>query len=193
MRRTSLVRTLPILVLATSASVAWAQLPADQNYTFYLRETPTDPQSPVTLEITLDLHAEQADGNYVAWTVSNAEFHRPPSEGVEEATWQETAPVIPTTDGYWWVEHADPGTPTLAEFADTPLALTGLAPSIDPMEDSLDYAFESNPYTPPPPPDEEPYAQTSILSGSFLLAVLQEIVEDPDDEPVEVGGTRGSG
>ena len=63
--------------------------------------------------------------------------------------WEDEDPEVDTTDGLWWVEHADPDNPVPSDFVETaPVAGTAIA--ADPEDPDLDFDVAGVPYTEPP-------------------------------------------
>ena len=103
------VRTLAAVVVLTGFVDAAS---ASMLYVDYLiREVPEDPNSNVIYIISLGIKAEQTDGDWVGWLIGEVAIVRPGSVGQTEAYWIEDSPYVPTSDGLWWVEHADPNHP----------------------------------------------------------------------------------
>lgn len=170
------------LVVAVNANAVKADLPASRNITISIRETPTDPTSPVTFAITLQLVADHSVGNSVAWAAASATFDK---FGPEVEQWVEESPAFDTADGFWWIEHNDPLNPEAGDFK-VPPRIIGLAVAQDEGNDDLVYDFEgsSNPATPPP---------SNVSAARFYLrklnAVEPEEESEEDEEPVIVEDT----
>lgn len=168
-------------------AVTWADLPPDQTIEYLIRETPEDPNSPVVFAVTLALEASDSDGNSVGWDITEAEFVEFDEYGDPARTWVEDDTNVPTTDGLWWIEHADPADPQPSEFAKPPL-LEGTAAAEDPAENDLDYALEGVTYT--PPPEGQPYQDTAAIDHEFILVSEIEPIKEGEDEPVEIDDTE---
>lgn len=121
-------------------NTAQAVLPVDRNVVYSIRETPSDPQSPVVFTVTLRLVADHRDGNLVAWTVESATFDK---LGTESKQWIiENPSLSENPDQYWMIKHADPLNPQTIEFA-VPPRLMGTAEAQDLAYDDLEYDFQT--------------------------------------------------
>lgn len=157
--------------------------------TYKMRVTPTDPSSAITFVVNLALESVGADGAWVGWKITSAEFRRPGNAGGPDTVWVAAFPFVDSSDGLWWIEHADPSAPKLSEFLMPPW-LFGTASAQDPSDPELDYSFKGVPYV--PPPEGRPFATTAALSHEFILQAGGTTDPPPppdDDEPVEPGGT----
>lgn len=173
-----------VVLLSGLLSIAWAQeLPADETVAYWIHELPDDPNSAVTLSITLTLHADDSDSGSVGWQITEVEFRQPGTGGASDTVWTESFPSVNSADGLWWVEHSDPGDPQPSEFSWPPL-LTGDAVAVDPANADLSYALEGLAYT--PPPEGAPYTVTAAFQYSFSLLGESAPFLEGEDEPVEV-------
>ncbi|MEE9296951.1 MAG: hypothetical protein V3W34_18560 [Phycisphaerae bacterium] len=168
-------------VVGTTYTAANAVLPDDQTVEYRIHETPTDPKSAVVFVVRLELTAEDSAGYEVGWEITTAQFRQP---GTPDTTWTEDYPYVDTTDGLWWVKHADPEAPEASEFVLPPWLLS-TATADDPQDDDLDYDLEGVAYSLPPPPGEPPYENTAALDYSFTLAQQEILLVEGDDEPVD--------
>lgn len=160
-------------------------LPADWIITYYIHETPTDPESDVTFTIAMYLAAGDRDGESVGWDIVYIDFVQP-GTGNPDTTWTEASPYVDSADGLWWIDHADGTFPDVAEF-DMPPLLVGTAAADDPNDDDLEYDFEGVTYTTPPGGD--PYAHNVALTYFLALAPEPMVpLEEGDDEPVDIDG-----
>ncbi|MCA9254951.1 MAG: hypothetical protein KDA33_04910 [Phycisphaerales bacterium] len=111
------------LFLATSNAMA---VNADRVIAYDLFEDYSDPQSDVIFTVYLDLGEQTRDVDAVGWKVKAAYFEMPrPND--DPIVWKVTAPYLTTSDGLYWVEHADLNAPVDAEF-DQPPEMSGTAP-----------------------------------------------------------------
>ena len=85
----------------------------------------SDPNSDIVFTSILEMSEADRDGNVVAWQINNAYFTQHIS-GVSKRNWKADSIGVDTSDGLWWVQHADPDAPVQAEF-DLPPELTGEA------------------------------------------------------------------
>jgi hypothetical protein len=116
--------------------------PESRQLSLVFRSNPTDPESEVTMIVTLRMSPASIDGNDVGWQIDAVEFVRVEA-GLETHNW-ETGPVdvADSSDGLWWVYHEDVSNPTEAEFTQLP-ALVGFADSEDPELSELFFFVEA--------------------------------------------------
>lgn len=161
-------------ILATAAA-GYAAPPSVYHATFYVHESPADPNSPLLYEMTFTLEPAETAGNLVGWQVVKSTLVRP--DGGEDHVFFDAAPAVDTPDGLWWVEHDDIDTPVIAEFSATP-PMSGLALANEPADTDLEYSFDGHgAYTP------------SGGSSQFLAfaSVTFVIIESGDPQPVKEG------
>ena len=178
----------PILCLsavAFCAQYASADPPQTLLVEYWIHETPTDPNSDITFKIRMWLASEEVDGDQVGWDVTTIEVRQMGDNGGPDTVWTDTTPTVPTPDGLWWVEHADPDNPEAGEFV-MPPGLTGTADADDPNDDDLVYDFEGVTYTPPQDPSEPPYDTTGALDYGFTLNGDEDPLASGEDKPVEL-------
>ncbi len=182
-------RSVTLVVFAVAGiSSAWAEgLPEDQKVAYLIHAVASDPNSPVTFEVTLSLEARGQAGTVVGWTVTGIEFHQLGVGGASDRAWTESQPIVPTADGLWWVQHADPQAPQAAEFS-TPPVFAGQAASPDPEGNSLDYVLGG---TPGEPGGTSPWPTTTVLSHEFTVVGDPGPLTAADEEPVEVEPRTG--
>ncbi len=165
------------VVVGTVYATAGATLPDDQSIRYNIRETPSDPGSKVIFTITLELTADQQDGDSIGWQINEIQFVRMS----DKAEWIEQFATSPLS--LWWVDHADHYSPKLAEFAMSPL-LAGTADAVNPSDPDLDYKFKGV--------ECDPVCQGMYGGDVGALDVLLWVLGaaepdvDDDDEPVEV-------
>lgn len=168
------------VVTGSVCATARADLPADQTIMYNIRETPSNAASDIIFTITLDLEADQLDGDSVGWNIGEIRFERI-SDGKK---WTEDfGGPSSYAPGLWWIDHADHDDPQLAEFADPPL-LDGRADAVATSDPDLDYTLEGGVCN---------AACQAMYGGNVAgLDVLLWVVEetepevDDDDEPAEV-------
>lgn len=173
-----------ICLIAIPVAAAGADpLPSDREVRYTMHETPSDPGSPVTFEVIFHLSAADRDNDFVAWDVEKIDFRQ---AGIDDACprqWVAGAPVLQTLDGYWWIEHADPMEPEIAEFTVPPL-VEGDADARNSEYPDLEYLVVGSEYT--PPPGGPPYTVTAQMSYSFTLNGEEDPEDEDDDDPVDV-------
>ena len=173
---------LSVMVLLGGTAAQATEMPADQVVQYLIRETPSDPASPVEYVVTLTLHAKERCSNKVGWQVAEFELREIGVGGAEDMVWVDAQTVVDSNDGLWWVAHVNAETPNLVEFLGSPL-LMGLGSAGDSGVPALGYEFKSSAYT-----SSSPFPITASLDYTFTLA------DDPptppkkksEDEPVEV-------
>ena len=171
----AIVLSIPILM----PDISSAQPPPDQSIEFRIHEIAGDPQSAVIFVVRMSMFAADADGDYLGWEVTSLEFRK--VDGEDDVVWRKDAPVIATTDGLWWVAHADPANPQVSEFR-LPPWLYGTAAPDDPENDDLIYDFEGTEIAPP-----GGNSSTSAMSFQFTLSGASEPVVEGEEVPVESG------
>jgi hypothetical protein len=161
-------------------ALAW---PADQIIYYAMHETPTVPTSPVTFVISMKLHAQDADRNWIGWKIERVAFRDPGPTPSADRRWVKVSPTVPTSDGLWWVYHANSEQPIRAEFV-LPPRLVGTATAADVAYADLNYDFAGVPY--PPPPGGAPYNPTAALDYTMTLVGELLAIEEGEDEPIDV-------
>jgi hypothetical protein len=166
-----------------SANAA-APLPAEattQEVVYRIHDDPNDPNSPITFTIWLSLKQADVDEDSIGWEITRVRFRE---VGYQDTLWTESDPNVPTADGLWWVNHADPNAPLLEEFVKPP-HLTGVADAEDQLDPDLDYEFQGVTYT--PPPAGEPWDPTGALDYSFTMQGQSSPFASGEDKPTEMG------
>lgn len=177
----------PIFVaLGITTCSALGDLPASRIVEYRIRETPSDPESDVVLQVYLDIKPVDSNGSEITWQVATMWAESVDSSGFVLATWWIEGPDVDTTDGLWRTTHADTMNPTPAEFNDLP-EVWGVAEPIDEGQGDLAFAF----YSAAPSGGSSMYGgNVGLATHSFLTlnapvgAVL--VDEDGEDEPVEI-------
>jgi len=175
-----------LLVLAVGAAAA--QTPVTYTVHYWIHEEPENANSPVTFKIMMSLERMEVDGDSAGWKVQAVEFRLVGTNNNADSVWVKTTPVLTTSDGLWWVTHADPDDPQRSEFT-VPPALEGVADAANPNDPDLEYEFEGHTYT--PPQGGPPYQVTGTMTQRFAIVVIVPV--DPiippwpdPDEPVEI-------
>ena len=172
----SVMVLMSIIALGTLPAGTLA-LPDDHIVTLDIYDDPTDPNSKVVFTIELFLTADSetsgelgTDGE-VGWDITSIQLTQ--YEAAGDRVWVENTPVVDTSDGLWWVYHANTKTPADDEFLMPPYTY-GLALAQDPQDQDLAYEFEGKEYTGSNPP-----------FGNNTAAMVYRMAEEEDGTPVE--------
>ena len=171
-------------------------LPADRVVHYAIRVDPTNPNSRVQYVLAPTISAREQDGDWVGWEVANYSITEKALLG-SDTVWAVDLPFVDTTDGLWWVEHADPNAPVRSDFA-VPAAVIDTAVASDPGSPNLYFDVVGVPYT--PPAGGGPFEVTGALDFAFWSvpqAADPPLPPDPptppdppddsgDDEPVDI-------
>jgi len=159
--------------------------PPDHAITFKLHETVGDTTSTIDFTVTMGLMKDTVDGNDIGWDVIVVTFREMDDEGNVVTTWTKNNPDVDTTDGLWWIEHANPASPVNSEFLVPPL-ISGTAPSPNPNVISLEFEFEGDIYVEPPEgaPFEDTSSLTTLLRDEGTPPPPPK--KDVENEPVEM-------
>ncbi len=122
-------------LMAWGGAGALADLPSGRTLTYDVRETPGDEASSLIYEYEMHLTAQQQNGNSIGWAVDSVTIRELDENETVINTWVDSAPNVDSTDGLWWVVHADPANPVVGEFSVSP-AIDGTAGG------EMDYEFE---------------------------------------------------
>lgn len=161
-----------------------AALPPDRVVHFAIHENPSNPNSRIQYVLSLSISAQEQDGDSVGWAVDNYKITEKAILG-SDTVWDVDSPSVDTTDGLWWVEHADPDDPVRSDFVEpAPVADTAIAN--DPADPDLDFDVVGVPYT--EPPEGPPYEVTGALDFTFSTTPDPNDPPDDsgDDEPVDI-------
>ena len=160
-------------------------IPPDFVAQFNLRETPGDPFSDITHRVIVGLFEDSRSGDNVAWEAAILTIHELDENGDVEYRWTKGYPTVDTTDGLWWIEHADPDNPVMEEFVLSP-RIHGTALALDQGVSDLDFDIEGNVYA--EPPGGPPFETTGSLDTFLRLAESPPPApkKDESDEPVEM-------
>ncbi len=174
-----------LVLLGVVSGAAMADLPDDRVAEYFIRETPSNPQSNIILVAELELTAISQDGDDITWEITSITLTEPGTGEAEDTVWADDAPDPVTSNGYWIVTHDDPTDPQDTEFDQPPL-LSGTATADDPADDDLDYDLSGG---------ECDSSCQQLFSGSVggMIYTFQRVsAEDPiaegDDDPVEIDG-----
>lgn len=175
MRRFIIAGVTCAVIFSLTATPQTLAAPPDQMISYTRHEDPSDPTSPVTHCIKLDLKYVSMNGNDVTWDVSEVLIERCSTQ----TKWSDPAPNVDTLNGYWVISHADGNDPQVSEFTEPPL-IDGTADPEKPSDDDMVFEIlgEST--------GTGPYTVTSIMD-LYLRESLEPNPEvDDNDEPEEV-------
>lgn len=171
-----------IFSASTTMVMGQPQPPEFQSISFIFHTVPSDPQSSVSLVVTLLMTPVAVDGNDVGWGIDAASFARP----IESGGWRQwqSGPieVNDSADGLWWVTHADISAPADSEFTLLP-ALAGWGEPETLGDAELLFVIEAAETGTPGDP-EAPYAMQTAYGRYFFTD--GDIEVDGDEDPVEV-------
>lgn len=180
----SCLRIQCVLSLLVSAFPLYAQ--SIQTLTpvaYVVRHDPNNPASAVDWTIQFSLKKVSVSGNQVGWRIKSLEVNRFGQDGQISDTWIKSLPAVSSSDGLWWVTHADPSDPQLAEF-NAPPALTGSAAAQQIGGEALTFSISGAAYS--PPEGDPPFGgNVSALSIDFAVASLPPL-DQRTDEPAEI-------
>jgi hypothetical protein len=146
---------------------------------YAIHETPQNPNSPVVVEMELFLEPYSVDGDSVGWRVCEVAItHYGAGETTE--TWADAAPSVNSTDGLWWVQHADITSPEAAEFGTLPI-VSGVADPTDDGTVDLVYALGCSGSV-----GSTPYEITTEGTYNFSREDEIEVISVGKDDPVEL-------
>lgn len=158
------------------------QPPESQCISLIFHTIPSDPQSSVSLVVTLWLTPGAVEGNSVGWGIDAASFARPIGNG-EWQLWQSgPIEVNDSADGLWWVAHADISAPAETEFTVLP-ALAGWGEPETLGDAELLFVIEAAETGVPGDPNA-PYSLQTAYGRYFFTDGDLEL--DGDEDPVEV-------
>ena len=123
------------LLFLTNSAPASAALPADRVMTCEIRETPGDSTSQLNITFVMVLTAKEQDGDSIGWEVASVTINEFDANVDVISTWIDNSPSVSSSDGLWWITHADPDNPVDDEFTYSP-PIAGTAGS------DMDYIFE---------------------------------------------------
>ena len=177
--------SLSILTVCSLYQAEVHAIPPDVTVQYNLRETPGDPLSDVTHHLILGLFEDSRDGDNVGWEVAILTIHELDENGDVIYRWSKGYPTVDTTDGLWWIEHADPDNPVMEEFV-LPPRIYDCALALDPGVSNLDFDIEGKTYS--EPPGGPPFDTTGSLDIFLRLAETPppDPEKDVDDEETEI-------
>ncbi len=170
------------------ASISFARSldpPLQQVVSHSVYQDPNDPESDLIWMIVAYLTESDSVGNSIGWSVDKIKLFEVNADPTPDREWVDTAPTVDTPDGLWWIEHADPNSPDLAEF-DMPPFIDGLADAQDPSDSDLDYEFEGVVYD--EPAEGPQFALTAALNMLMIENVIK--LQEKSAEPVEIHNTQ---
>ena len=157
--------------------------PLDYTIGFNMHKTVGDPTSPIDFTVTMGLMIEAQDGNSIGWDVFAVTIREYSENGDLLNTWSKFDPFVDTTDGLWWIEHANPAAPVNSEFL-IPPRIVDTAENMNPTEAALEFDIEGNIYV--APPEGAPFEDTSSLTTLLQEEGNTEPEEEEREKPVEV-------
>lgn len=180
----SSVRIITILSISLSALPTTSLAKANhQKVVLRLYENPSDPLSDVLFTLRLELTEKDLHGNSIGWEVLSVNIRQHAKNGQPERKWSEFSPVVDTSDGLWWTEHADVNAPVLSEFSEPPL-IWGTAAADDPNDADLDYNLKGGIYVPPGGTSHFP--TTAALNYNMTEIGAQQSMAEGEEEPAEL-------
>jgi len=178
------VPILAVLIVALPCAQALESVPSQpigRLISYGLHDDPNDPNSAVIMTVMLHVTLDTHIGNSVGWEITEIEFVEPGVGGADDTVWIESDPNVPSSDGLWWVDHADWTDPQAEEFAEPP-HLVGIAAAEHPGDADLEYDFEGDEYT-----GQGPWDPTGYLNYEFMLdGAPGPFLATADDEPEPV-------
>jgi hypothetical protein len=171
-----------IILLGLSAGAVAQTLPADTYVAYWIHEQPGDPESPVAFSVTLSLQAVASYDSSVGWKIASVELRQPGTGGGDDLVWADSAPVVDTPDGLWWVSHADMLYPQRSEFYQLPM-FWGVGEALESLNEDIEYAFDGPGSV---PLIEAPYAVTTKMDFYVAYDGDPDPVTNGQDEPVEI-------
>lgn len=114
------------------------------------------------------LTESNSSGDDIGRSVDKVKFIEVNAEPTADREWIDTSVSFDTSDRLWWITHADPDNPALAEF-DMPPLIDGLAAAQETSEPDLEYELEGVTYFPPPSPLGPHFAITAALDLKFWV------------------------
>jgi len=152
-------------------------LPADRVVHYAIRVDPTNPNSRVQYVLSATLSARERYGDWIGWEVENFTITEKAVLG-KDTVWGVDFPFVDTSDGLWWVRHADPANPVRSEFVE-PAGVIDTAVPNDPAIPNLYFRVVGVPYA--PPAGGAPFGVTAALDFEFSTTL------DPYDPPDDGG------
>lgn len=168
--------------LAVTASSVQA-LPTSRTIQYSIHADPADPQSDIVLTVDLVLVAVNSNSTAVAWDIKFVDLTQP-DLGSGETAWRDASPSVGTSDGLWWIKHADLENPTTSEFVLPPLVDGTAVEQNVSNPDLADYAIEGTLYVPPAAPEEPPFGTTGAVNDLFWIVGEAQSLVDILDQPV---------
>jgi len=156
-------------------------IPVSQELRYNIYADPSDPQSDIVLTIDLSLIAVDSNPTAIAWHIKVVTLVRPDLNGSGATVWADLSPSVDTSDGLWWIKHADLENPKVAEFVLPPLVAGRAVEQYSTNPGLVDYQFEGTVYVPPLPPVGPPFQVTAAMNGVFWT------VGQPEPDVVALG------
>jgi hypothetical protein len=185
MRKTWMLGVVALSAILSTAAAGLAAPPSRYHATFYLHETPDDPNSALRYVITFTLQPVEVDGDAVGWGLVKTTLVRPGGGG-DDDVFVDAAPTVDTPDELWWVAHADADAPAIKEFSDTP-PLTGVALAGELAAPDMEYSFDGHGEYVPPGGGSSPYLAFASATYVIIESGDPEPDKDGDPEPMPIG------
>lgn len=167
-----------MLVLSLATASARAQSGSQtMSVRYRIFVNPEVPAEGEAWRLSLGLRAADSGSQGIGWEVERVSLRRPGQSTVCDDFWVDSSPIVDTTDGLWWIDHADPQQPELAEFLEPP-HISGLA-AIESggATQELEYWFAASGL-------ESQSAGTAYLDYWWRLDGEDEPEDEGDEEPV---------
>ncbi len=157
--------------------------PLDRVIGFNLHKTIGDLTSPIDITVTMGLMIEAQYGESIGWEVMVVTIREFNEDGDLLNTWSKFKPIVDTTDGLWWIQHANPASPVNSEFL-VPPRLVDTAGHVNPTEPALEFDIEGAIYV--APPEGAPFEDTASLTTFLQQQGDPEPKKEEREKPVEV-------
>ena len=173
-----------VLIGWAGESRVFADPPQNMDLALVFHVDPTDPNSDVSMKVTLSLSVADVDENMIGWSIDHAEFSIP-AGGDDWRSWDaDQLTVLNTADGLWWVAHESVDDPSETEFTSLP-TLIGLGVAQN-AEDSDLVFFIDGTDAESQTPSTFPYSDHTAF-GSYYFSDGVLVYLNDEDEPIEVG------
>lgn len=177
---------LQFVLLAVCFVVASPTFADDPIYVDYsVREDPSDEESDVLYVFSLGLSEVNVDCDGIWWKVEELVIVEVNNSGGHDKYWSEDDPLVGTSNGLWWVEHANTSKPIAEELHSPPLII-GTAVAHDTNDEDMDYDVEGEEYV-TPPGELTPYdGRVTSLTHTIAETGQSQSASEGDEDPAEV-------
>ena len=177
---------LHFVLLTVCFAVSRPTFAGDPIYVDYsVRADPGDEESDVLYVFSLGLSEVNVDSEGIDWKVVELVIVEVNNSGGHDKYWSEDDPLVGTTNGLWWVEHADTSKPIAEEFHSPPLII-GTAITHDVNDGDMDYDFVGEEYVTPPGELTPHDGRVTSLTHTITETGQSQNASEGDDEPMEV-------